>query len=78
MKKVAREILNTLSGWDAPAAEAVIYAQVNDTLGGRVLFTDFDDAIKLCQTERWIAGIEDPLLGTLWSITNKGRAQRHA
>ena len=78
MKKIAREILNILSGWDAPAAEAVIYAQVNDSLGGRALVSEFDDAMTLCQTQRWIAGIDDPLSGRMWSITNKGRAQRHA
>ena len=78
MKKVAREILDTLAGWDDPAAEAVIYAQVNDSLGGRVLVTEFDDAMTLCQTQRWLAGVNDPLMGRMWSITNKGRAQRHA
>lgn len=78
MKKAAREILNVLAGWDAPAAEAVIYAQVNDSLGGRVLVSEFDDAMTLCQTQRWIAGVDDPLAGRMWSITNKGRAQRHA
>jgi len=78
MKKVAREILNVLAGWDAPASEAVIYAQVNASLGGRVLLSDFDDAVTLCQGERWITGVDDRLLGIVWSITNKGRAQRHA
>ena len=78
MKKIAREILNVLSGWDTPAAEAVIYAQVNDSLGGRVLVTEFDDAVTLCQEERWITGVNDPLMGRMWTITNKGRAQRHA
>ena len=78
MKNIAREILNTLAGWESPAADAVLYAQVNASLGGRVLVCEFDDAICLCQTQRWIAGVDDPLSGRMWSITNKGRAQRHA
>lgn len=78
MKKVALEILNTLAGWDEPAAEAVLYSQVNASLGGRVMVAEFDDALTLCQTQRWIAGINDPLLGRVYSLTNKGRGQRHA
>ena len=77
-KTVAQEILNTLAGWDAPAAEAVIFHQVNASLGGRVLLSEFDDALALCQMQRWVAGVEDPLRGRMWSITNKGRAWRHA
>ena len=78
MKKVAREILNTLAGWDEPAPEAVIYAQVNAALGGRALVSDFDDAAAFCQREKFITGVDDLIMGRLWSITNKGRAQRHA
>lgn len=77
MKLIADQILEVLNGWDEPAAEAVIYAQVNAALGGRVLVSEFDDAITLCQTQRWITGLKDPTSGTMWSITNKGRARRH-
>jgi hypothetical protein len=77
MKDIAAQILNVLNDWDAPAAEAVVYAQVNAALGGRVLVSEFDDAMTLCQTQRWITGLKDPTSGTMWSITNKGRARRH-
>jgi len=78
MKQAASQILKDLAGWDDPAAEAVIYAQVNAALGGVLRLSEFDDAMKLCESQRWITAVNDPLSGTLWSLTNKGRAQRHA
>lgn len=77
MNLIVSQILEVLAGWDAPAAEAVIFAQVNSALGGRTLVSEFDDAMRLCERQRWISGLNDPAAGTLWSITNKGRARRH-
>jgi hypothetical protein len=75
---ISLAVLDVLSGWDAPAAEAVVYAQVSARVPGGVLVSEWDDALGLCQGERWVSGERDALRGVLLSITNKGRALRRA
>ena len=77
MNRIAREILEVLSGWDAPAAEAVIYSQVSARVPGGVMVSEWDDALAACEHGRWITGVRDPIMGKLYTLTNKGRAQRH-
>jgi len=78
MKAIAREILEALAGWDDPAAEAVIYSQVKARIPGGVMVSEWDDALALCEQQRWVTGVRDALHGKLYTLTNKGRAQRHA
>lgn len=77
-QQIARDILEVLSGWDDPAAEAVIFSQVSARRPGGLLVSEFDDALMLCEQQRWVTGVRDALLGKLYSLTNKGRAQRKA
>jgi hypothetical protein len=76
--EIAGHILNILADWDAPADEAVIHAQVNNRIQPAALLSEFKDAIKFCEFYQFITGVLNPLHGTRWSITDKGRAQRHA
>jgi hypothetical protein len=76
-QQIALKILDALSGWDAPAHEAVIFQQVQLHFDS-CLLSEFDEALAFCQEERLATGTADPLRGTLWSITNKGRAMRRA
>jgi hypothetical protein len=77
-QEIATKILDVLSGWEAPADEAVIHAQVNSRINPEALLSEFSDAISFCETNRFVTGIRNPILGTRWAITDKGRAQRHA
>lgn len=71
-------ILNILDGWDSPADAAVIHAQVNARVKPEALLSEFKDAITFCEFYQFITGVLNPVHGTRWSITDKGRAQRHA
>ena len=76
-QQIALKILDALSGWDSPAYEAVIFQQVHLHFDN-LLMSEFEEGVQMCEQERWITGTADPLRGTLWSITNKGRATRRA
>ena len=75
---ITREILEALAGWDAPASEAVIFNQVSARIPGGVMVSEWDDALGLCEQQRWVTGVRDALMGKLFTLTNKGRAQRTA
>ena len=77
-QQIAREILEALAGWDDPAAEAVIFAQVTARIPGGVMVSEWDDGLGLCEQQRWVTGVRDPLHGRLYTLTNKGRTQRKA
>lgn len=77
-QQIAREIVERLSEWDAPAAEAVVFASVGLRFPGGLLVSEFDEAMKYLEEKRYVAGVRDDLAGVLWTLTNKGRAIRHA
>ncbi len=76
--EISGHILDILSGWDSPADEAVIHAQVNARVRPEALLSEFRDAIKYCEFYQFITGVLNPLHGTRWAITDKGKAQRHS
>ena len=77
-QELSARILDVLDGWDSPADEAVIHAQVNARVNPDALHSEFADALQFCEFYQFITGVRNPLHGTRWSITDKGRAQRHA
>lgn len=77
-QQIAREIVERLSEWDAPAAEAVVFASVGLRFPHGLLVAEFDEAMKFLEEKRFVTGVRDDLAGVLWTLTNKGRASRHA
>lgn len=78
VQEISLEILNQLARFEEPRDAAVLHALVNARLGVPALDTEFRDGIQFASDEGLIAGVRDPLRGVLWSITNKGKAARHA
>lgn len=73
--EIAREILRACVDFDGtPAAEAVIHAAVNNRIAPDALLSEFDAALEFCERERWITGVRNQLKGTLWAVTDRGRA----
>lgn len=77
-QQIAREIVERLNEWDAPAAEAVVFASVGLRFPGGLLVAEFDEAMRFLEEKRYVTGVRDDLAGVLWTLTNKGRASRHA
>jgi hypothetical protein len=76
-QEISRAILGLLADWDEPADEAVIHAQVNNRVLPEAIVSEFNEALMLCDQMRWITGVRNPLRGTRWAITDKGRTARH-
>lgn len=77
-QEIARAILEQLSRWDEPVDEAVLHAAVMRRVMPEPKVSEFRDALQLCEEEGWITAVRNKLRGVRWSITDKGRAQRHA
>lgn len=75
---ILSELLDVLADWDTPADEAVLHAQLNDRVKPKLELAEFRHAIKTAQLEGWISEIPTKRRGTLWTITNKGKAERLA
>lgn len=75
---IGQEIMARLSEWDSPAAESIVYASTSIRFPGGLLVSEFDEAMKWLEAERFVTGVRDPLRGVMWSLTNKGRAARNA
>jgi hypothetical protein len=77
-QQISREIVERLSEWDGPAAEAVVFAATALRFPGGLLVSEFDEAMKFLEEKRYVTGVRDDFNGRMWSLTNKGRAARHA
>lgn len=77
-QQISREIVERLSEWDAPAAEAVVFAAAALRFPGGLLVSEFDEAMRFLEEQRYVTGVRDDFHGRMWSLTNKGRASRHA
>jgi len=73
-------LLDVLAEWESPADEAVLHAQVNSDLlpAPKAELSEYRHALKTAENEGWISQIPSTRRGMLWSITNKGRAERQA
>jgi hypothetical protein len=77
-QEISRHILEQLNGWEDPADEAVLHASLDSRLSPAPMVSEFRDALKFCETAGWITGVRNALRGPRWTLTDKGRAQRHA
>lgn len=77
VQEIATHILNMLADWEEPANEVVIHAQVDTRVEPSALLAEFRDALSLLEKSHLITGVRNPLRGTRWAITDKGRAARH-
>lgn len=75
---IAREVMARLAEWDAPALESIVYASTAIRFPGGILVSEFDEAIKWLESERYVTGVRDELRGVMWALTNKGRAARQS
>jgi hypothetical protein len=77
-QEIARAILEQLSRWDDPADEAVLHASIEPRVIPAPMVSEFRDALTFCEQEGWITGVRNKLRGPRWTLTDKGRAQRHS
>ncbi len=77
-QQIGREILERLAAWDGPAAESLVYAACVMRFPGGLLVSEFDEAVRWLEEQRYVTGVRDDLRGVMWSLTNKGKAARNA
>lgn len=71
---IAQKIMEGLSEWDEPAAEAVVFSYVATRLPRRLLLSEFVEVMKELESARLITGVIDDFQTIRWTLTNKGRA----
>lgn len=71
-------LLNVLADWSSPCDEAVLHAQINSRVEPAAELSEFRVAVRTAENEGWITSVESTRRGTLWAITNKGKAERQA
>ena len=64
--------LKTLEGYSVP--EAVLHAEVNLRVIPNARLSEFDQALKLAETKRWILSVRSKLGAVKWSLTDEGMA----
>jgi len=64
--------LDRLEG--GPALETILHAAVNLNLKPAALLSEFESALRACESRRWIAGLRTKLGNVKWSLTDAGKA----
>jgi hypothetical protein len=75
-REIVRAILKTLDALEGvPAYEDMIVDAVAVVLPVKPTQAEFDEALKHCDSKRWIAGLPSHITEKLkWTITDKGQA----
>jgi len=64
--------LDRLEG--GPALETILHAAVNLNLKPPALLSEFEWALRVCESRRWIQGLRTRLGNVKWSLTDAGKA----
>ena len=73
--KLARAILDVLHGLDGGQMhELPLHAEVN--LIVKCTRSEFEGALKICDTSGWVIGIRSKFKGVAWNISDAGEAAR--
>jgi hypothetical protein len=79
-QRVLTALLDVLADWSEPLDEAVLHAQMNQVIlpAPASTLAEFSHARTTASNAGWITCVDSQRRGNLWSLTNKGRAERHA
>lgn len=76
--QIARRILDALAKVEKPVDEVVLHMLSDRPPPLQLLESEFRDALENCKDRGLVVAVRDGLGKVLWSLTNKGKAERHA
>ncbi|HWY75900.1 MAG TPA: hypothetical protein VN281_09805 [Verrucomicrobiae bacterium] len=73
-KQIIKTLLEALSDREGLCSETVIHGMIVIKLGERVTLNEFEEALRFCDSQRWLTSLRSELNTLLWKINSNGRA----
>lgn len=75
--KICKAILDSLHDVDGmQMVEPVLHADAQGRLGEKLSLAEFEAALAVCDSRRWLTGVKGKFLGRKWNINDAGEAAR--
>jgi hypothetical protein len=75
-QKIVKAILEALDLVDGQLTETILHAEVNLRVTPNALLAEFENALKYCDTKKWVIGVRPEFGPAKWMISSLGRAQK--